>query len=182
MRKASTIFAWRGVGAGEQGFTLVEMMVALTILAMTIVGMMSAFTLLNRFAWNSRNQSSAKALCQQRIEQALALPFHPPAILSSIDGFYLLGQAANWTTAAAPYTLGSPASFTGGAGGVQTSTENVSVYVEQNGTTVTVPGVRTTTVACSDTTLDLAQFTVQVAYTYRGKSYSYSMFTLRSPD
>ena len=167
---------------GEGAFTLVEMLVAFGVLALTMVGLFSSFTFLNGYAAVSRNQSSAKALCQQRIEQVLSLPFHPPLTVPVSDGFYLLGQASNWTAASGPYTNSSPASFTGPAAGIQTSSETVSIYVAQDGTTVQVPGTRTTTVACTNTALNLAQFTVRVAYVYRSKSYSYAMYVLRGAD
>jgi type II secretory pathway pseudopilin PulG len=162
--------------------TLVEVLVAVAIVSLTVTSMMSAFTLLNQMASISRNQSSAKALCQQRVEQVLSLPFHPPAVLPSIDGFNLLGQASDWTASAPPYTMGSKPAFQQPGTSVQTSTEAVSVHVEQDGATVTVPGTRKTSITCTDPTLNLAQFTVTVSYTYRSRRFNYDMYCLRGSD
>jgi type II secretory pathway pseudopilin PulG len=165
-----------------RGTTLVETLVALSILTLTVTSMMSAFTLLNREATVSRNQSSAKALCQQRIEQAMSLPFHPPAVLPSIDGFNLLGKASDWAGSSPPYTMGSKPDFQQSGQTVQTSTETVNVHVEQDGVTVRVPGTRTTTIACTDNVLNLAQFTVTVRYVFRSKTFNYQMYCLRASD
>jgi Tfp pilus assembly protein PilV len=63
-----------------------------------------------------------------------------------------------------------------------TTTESVKVYIEQNNTTVDVPGTRTTTIATADATLKLLQVTVTVTYNFRGRPYSYQACTLRAPD
>lgn len=62
------------------------------------------------------------------------------------------------------------------------TTESVSVYLEQDNTTVTVPGTRTTTIATADAALKLLRVTVNVSYSFRGNSQSYSVCTLRAPD
>lgn len=155
--------------------TLVEVMIALSILALTTVGGISAFTLLNNYASNNRNQNSAKQLCQERIEQALILPFNPPSQLPTVTApsgttYSLLGTAANWSTGSA-----------GLSNGVTTSTEPVNVYIQQDGLSAVVPGTRTTTVSCAtpSATNVLAKFTVRVDYTYRSRPYSYAMNVLR---
>jgi hypothetical protein len=63
-----------------------------------------------------------------------------------------------------------------------TTSEAVSVYIEQNNTTVAVPGTRTTTIATADASLKLLQVSVNVSYTFRGRPYSYQACTLRAPD
>lgn len=163
---------------GTAGMTLVEIMVALGILALTTVGGISAFTFLNSHAANNRNQSSAKQLCQERIEQALTLPFNPPASLPTVTNsmgntYSLLGTTANWSTGA-----------TALATGITTSTETVNVYVQQDGLSAVVPGTRTTTVTCAAPTTNnpLAQFTVQVTYTYRGRTHTSNMTVLRGAN
>lgn len=156
--------------------TLVEVMVAVGILALTTVGGISAFTLLNNYAASNRNLTSAKELCQERIEQALGMGFQPPAILPQVNGYYILGQASNWSR--------SNNLATGPTSEVTTSTENnVNVYLQQDGQTVLVPGTRTTSIVCPNAAqTDVAQFTVKVNYTYRGKPFTYQMTTLRTSD
>ncbi len=171
------------------GVTLVEMMVALAVLALGVVALMTGFTTLNASAASSRLAVSAKALCQERIEQVITQPFHPPAQLTTVKGappnpdFNLMGTAANWTTAAGPYTDSSPFSFQG-VGAVQTSQDTVNVCVQQDGVTTSVSGVRTTTMSVPDSTNspDLALFTVTLTYSYRGRTFSTTMSTLRAVD
>ncbi len=176
------------------GLTLVEMMVSLAVLTLTAVGGVSGFVLLNQYASSLRNVSSAKALCQERIEQVQTMPFNPPGAVPDVlipgsdpklstSYYYLLGPSGSYDSSG-KYT---------GTGTAQTTSETVQVYVQQDGTTSTVPGTRTTTVSLAPltnavssgtagTSLRVVTFTVTVTYTYRGKSYSYSMYTLRSPD
>ena len=179
-----------------RGLTLVELMVSLAILVLTSVGGVSGFIMLNQYASNLRNLSSAKALCQERIEQVQTMTFTPPTVVPTVPGqidgntYYLLGPGSNSTGQTSVYD--STGKFTGGTSLVTTAAENVQVYVQQNGSTNTVPGVRTTTAGLATLTdastgnagvsLKVLTFTVTVTYTYRGKPYSYSMYTLRGPD
>ena len=177
--------------------TVVELMVSLTILVLTTVGGVSGFIMLNQYASNLRNLSSAKVLCQERIEQVQTMLFTPPTnvptVTGQIDGntYYLLGPGTNSTGQTSVYDATTGA-YTGTTPRVTTTAETVQVYVQQDGTTNTVPGTRTTTIGLSTLTdastgssgssLKVMTFTVQVSYTYRGKTYSYSMYTLRGPD
>lgn len=162
--------------------TLVETVVALGLLVICGISGFYAFMLINRYAARERNMSSAKALCQERIEQALTTPFRPPLVLPNVTGqdsktYSILGTAANYTTAGV-YT------------GAETFTEAVTVYVQQDPTSATaVPGTRTTTVVPSLLTdssglgsLGMVQFTVTVAYTVNGDNRTYKMNTMRGTD
>ena len=180
--------------------TLVEVLIALTILVLTSFGGIGAFTLLNRYAATTRNACSAKALCQERIEQVMALPFHPPLTVPSVPGaitgngpFNILGTGANWSSDTPPYINGSNVTYaaTSGTNGLQTSTEPVTICLQQDGATATVTGTRTTTVKSIVTALTPATgainvptvlFTVNVAYTDRNTTKTYSMSTLRAFD
>jgi type II secretory pathway pseudopilin PulG len=141
---------------GEGGFTLVETMMAAGTLAIVAGASISALTLLNNRAAVERNQSAAKELCQQAIEQALALPFDPPTTVPSIFG-----------------TWPPPAT---------TASEPVQLYVQkEDESTSVVQGTRTNSVAFANSSTNLIQFTTNVTYRYRGKQYSYEMYTLRAP-
>ena len=61
----------------HQGITLAEVLISLAILVLTGVGSVSGFMLLNRYATTNRDRAAAKALCQERIEQIVSLPFRP---------------------------------------------------------------------------------------------------------
>jgi prepilin-type N-terminal cleavage/methylation domain-containing protein len=148
-------------GKGKDGVTLVELLIAAAALALVSGVAISGLTMLNTRAAIERNQSSAKELCQQAIEQALALPFDPPTTVPAIFG-------GTW-----------PPSVSG----TSTAPENVQLYVQkENENTVIVQGTRTNTVALADSTTNLIQFTTRVDYSYRGKNYKYEMYTLRAPN
>ena len=186
----------RSPSAATHGMTLVEVLISLAILVLTTVGGVSGFMLFNSYAANSRNLSSAKALCQERIEEVQTMIFTPPTVvptvLGQIDGntYYLLGPGSNSTGQTSVYS--SSGAYTGTNPLVTSTGEKVQVYVQQNGTTITVPGTRTSQISLASLTdastgnssasLNLITFTVTVNYTFRGKSYSYSMYTLRGPD
>ena len=176
--------------------TLVEILVSLAILVLTTVGGVSGFMIFNQYAASSRNIASAKALCQERIEEVQTMIFTPPTVVPTVPGqmdgktYYLLGPGSNSTGATSVYN--SSGTYTGTSPLVTTTAESVRVYVQQDGATNTVPGVRTTSVSLSSlidastgnssTSLGVMTFTVTVNYTFRGKSYTYSMYTLRGPD
>ena len=180
-----------------------EIMISLAVLSMTTMGGISAFLLLNRYAANLKNLGEARALCQERIEQAQTLAFRPTASVLP------LAPNADATTKAATPTIGifgpttdyntSTGAFTAGTN-VQTTTETIPIATQSDGTTVgssSVTYTRTTTVTpaaltlsteasgvvtSTATTLGMIQFAVNVSYVFHGTTYSMSMNTLRGPD
>ena len=179
-----------GVRTARRGFTLIETLVSLAILVITGVGSVSGFLLLNRYASDNRDRAAAKALCQERVEQILTLPFNPkagvvPAVVGQ-DGvtYYLLGQAST----------GSPPSYDTsnnyiGAANQQTSNEPVTISLQPNGSATAatpVTGTRTITVSAAPSLLtlglDLVRATVTVTWTIRGTTNTYTLYALRSPD
>jgi prepilin-type N-terminal cleavage/methylation domain-containing protein len=148
-------------------FTLVELMVSLSIIG--LVASSSVFALLdsNRFATKDRLTSVAKAACQERIDQALTTPYTTPDALPPL--FVLNGII--------PAPNGSPDR------GTQTTTESVSLYIDQLSTNqVVVQGTRVTRVSLSDAALGLVRVWVRVDYSFRSKPYSYEMYVVRAPD
>ena len=177
----------------QRGLTLIEIMISLGVLAVTSVGGVSAFLLLNRYASNNRSITSAKELCQERIEQAQTMVYVPTTNTPSVPGQLVNGVPSNPSNTF--NILGTPSNYdaTGQltTSPLTTSTENVNIYLKQETGTNVVAGTRTTTIALptglQDITsgsgqLKIVQFTVTVAYSYRGQNYSYSMYTLRSAD
>lgn len=180
----------------QRGLTLVEIMISLGVLVTTSVGGVSAFILLNRWASNERNLTAAKELCQERIEQAQTMTYVPNKNTPSVTG-----QTVNGTTSGPFKILGDAYGDTGAdydANGllttnstVTTSNEPVNIYLRQDNGVNVIAGTRTTSIGLPTNLTDMAsgtgqlkivQFTVTVAYTYRGQNYSYSMYTLRSAD
>ena len=176
--------------------TLAEVIIAFAVLALTSVGGVSGFLLLNRYAENNRSLSMARALCQERIEQAQTLPYRPTDSTPTLPS----APSSDPSNTAACTILGTAANYTSGvySGGsnLQTSSETIPIYSLTSGasggaavtykrtTTVTPAGLTYYDVSKSSytTSLYLLQFTVTVSYVYRGTTYSTSMVTLRGPD
>ncbi len=161
--------------------TLVEVMISLGLLVVCGVSGIYSFMLLNRYAARERAVSSAKALCQERIEQALTMSFRPPATLPVVNcqnssTYNLLGSSSNYTSGGIYI-------------GAETYTEPVTVYVQQDPASATsISGTRTTTVTpapLADTNggvLGVVQLAVTVAYTINGENRTYQMWAMRSSD
>ena len=180
-------------------------MMSLGVLALGTMGGISAFLLLNRYAANLRNMSVARALCQERIEQAQTLTFLAPttalptgtmpmapnadaATKATVTTVAILGTASNWNAASSTYVGGS---------NLQTSTETIPVATQSENTTLSnaanVTYTRTTTISPAPlyyiagsvqttTSLNVLQFNVTVSYVFHGQTYSTFMNTLRGPN
>jgi type II secretory pathway pseudopilin PulG len=179
-----------------RGLTLVETIIAIGILALATMGGVATFYQLNRYAANLRNMSMARALCQERFEQAASLAFRPSASVVPSAPSADPVNTANRTILGAATSYNSTGSFTGGAN-YQTSTETIPVYTQSTGTAaahsanVTYTRVSNVTQAPlysatasqqTATSLYIMEFTVTVTYTFRGQTYTTSMSTMRSPD
>ena len=114
-------------------------MISVGVLAVGTMGGISAFMILNRYAANLRNMSVARALCQERIEQALTLKFAPtnstvpmapnadPSSNAGTPTLPILGAISNYSTATGAYT---------GAGGPANLLREYSrFYTQSDGTT-----------------------------------------------
>jgi prepilin-type N-terminal cleavage/methylation domain-containing protein len=66
----------REPGAGQGGFTLIEIMVAITLIAIAAAGSIPLLIVGMKAANNSKLQTQAKNLAQQRFESMRDLPFH----------------------------------------------------------------------------------------------------------
>lgn len=183
----------------RRGLTLVEIMISMGVLVLTSVGGVSAFILINRWASNERNLTVAKELCQERIEQAQTMTYAP-----TTNTPLVVGQTVNGTAGGNLKILGVAYKDGNNPGGgapnydingqllasAITSNEPVNIYLRQDNGVNLVLGTRTTTIALPTDLNDLGgtgqlkivQFTVTVAYTYRGQNFTYSMYTLRSAD
>ena len=176
--------------------TLVEVMVAAGVLAITAMSGFSGFLLLNRYAANLRNITVARSLCQERIEQAMTLPFRPGASTPVVPS----APSADPTSTGARTILGTATNYTNGAfnagNDVQTSTETIPFFTKQESTNITtdptVVFTRTVTVSPANlnayassgagASLNIIKFTVTVSWTFRNSNYSTAMTALRSPD
>lgn len=143
------------------GLTLVEVMVASAMIALTCTTFMFAFTQLNQMAMVARLYTGAGSVAQAQTDLIYTdTPFQPQ---NSII----------------------PAELQPG-----TVTANVTVYKDPI-SGLTIPGTMTTVVAAvtssytygsTTDTLYLYQATVTVTYSYRNRNYSVAYSTLRTAD
>jgi len=149
-------------------FTLVEAMVAISVLGIGVASAVGALTKFNSIASISRNATGAYAAVMNQIDLIQSdAPFNPGK--KNPDG-----------TAQIPPELQL---------GTQTQ-NNVPVYQDPN-TGVVVSGTMTTTVSNISSTytqgsqtfpVTMYQAVVTVTYTYLSRNYSFSMSTIRASD
>lgn len=149
---------------GPQGFTLVEVLVATTLLGMLAASSIWALTQANNYASISRLYTGAETAAQNRIDYLLTdAPFNPQS--------GELGNTNEWT-------IGS------------TVQSGVVIYTEPSGAdgqAHAVMGTVTTTVKNNSVVtkgqdLNLYSATVVVTYTFRGKNYSVQLNAMRASD
>jgi len=149
-------------------FTLVEAMVAISVLGIGVASAVGALTKFNSIASISRNATGAYAAVMNQIDLIQSdAPFNPGK--TNPDG-----------TAQIPPELQL---------GTQTQ-NNVPIYQDTN-TGVVVSGTMTTTVSDISSTytqgsqtypVTMYQAVVTVTYTYLNRNYSFSMSTIRASD
>lgn len=92
MRAAPGLGAGRRPGRGKAGFTLLEVIVALTILAAGIAGIIALLTGSLRLSGSARDLSDASIYASQRLEEALLSPVAAPGEESG-----RFGERYRWT-------------------------------------------------------------------------------------
>lgn len=142
---------------------LVEAIVAVGALALVIVGASQALLVANRIAATSRVLTAARSVVQRNIDTALTTTFTQattPAILAT--------------------TPATGSVWDDDGGGDNT----VQISVQDNNSVVVASGVLTRTVtqlANADNAVVL-QVTFSLTYTYRGRTDTVSMTTIRARD
>jgi prepilin-type N-terminal cleavage/methylation domain-containing protein len=153
------------------GFSLMEVVIALAVIATMGGGCYIGFNSLNAYAVTSRLFSEAQTCAQNQIDLILSKePFDPvnnkvPAVLG---GQVLAANASNTTTTPNVFVYQDPVNGQVVVTGTMT-------------TTITNPGA-TMTFAGATTNLNIYRATVAVNYTFRGKDYNVSMDTMRTAD
>lgn len=145
-------------------FTLVEVLVAVTVLGILAGSSIWALTQANNYASIARLYTGAETAAQNQVDYLLAdSPFNPQS--------NELGTTNEWTTGTS-------------------STENVTIYSEPSGAdgqSHAVIAQRVTTVTTSNLVtkgqnLNLYSATVVVTYTYRSKNYRVQLNAMRASD
>ena len=134
----------------EKGFTLIEALVALVILAIILLGLLAGLIITMQYNLLNFMREEAGSVAQECIENIRSIPF------SSIPN-------ANIDCNAPSVTVSTPCLHTTGANVVSRQVRNTNVNYRV-GWTVT------------DRT-NLKELYVQVCWTYRGRNYSYELRT-----
>jgi type II secretory pathway pseudopilin PulG len=160
------------------GFAIMEPVIAVAVLAIVASSTVAALLSANRYAVSQRYVSSAKALCQERIDEALVAPFsqtNVPAIFG-----------ASWLPSTDEETL--------------TTDETVPIYIDSKTNGTVVSGQRRTFATWYQPNPNKSAFVyvrlrVRVEFWINGRGiggtpstspgatpYSHEMITLRSPS
>ena len=127
------------------GYSLVEVMVAIIILAIAIIPMVSMFDAGLRAAVVGSNYDQARALANERLEEVRALPYRKPggAVDSVVEKYPPAGTPASGTQGIFTYTVQTryvDATFANPTTAPPTPQMRVQVTVQWQGNTYTTTG------------------------------------------
>lgn len=181
------------------GFTIVEVCVAIAILAITAGAALYGLNQLNYFATVNRLYTAAQTLAQNQIDLILTKgPFDPTTTPAQYPSPNILGTGGTYnyytdpvantiavvSSTATPSPTGSPAiTIYKDPMNTNNATNKIVVgtiftSVKDTGATVPITSVGGTTAK----SLNLRQATVTVSYKFRRQNYSVVMETMRTPD
>lgn len=155
------------------GFTFIEALVAVSIIAIGVATAMPALTKINSIASMSRNATGAETIVQNEIDKFLSYtPFNPQKTNS--DGTIQVPVDAANTPRNYDLSIGTH------------TYANVPIYKDP-ATGVVVSGTLQTTITNVSTTyntytIPTYQATVSVTYTYLNRTYTASMSAVRVSD
>jgi prepilin-type N-terminal cleavage/methylation domain-containing protein len=147
--------------AAVSGFTLFEVLIAVTVVAVFMCATFTALTQINRYANSARLRTLALAVAQQRIDEVLTVPWSAGGAVPSILS---VGTQTETDLPLNNDPLNSQAGLS-------------SAYT---GLDVQVNATRTTAVTSVSTRTLRA--VVTVAYTYRSRNFLITLTTLRATD
>jgi prepilin-type N-terminal cleavage/methylation domain-containing protein len=164
-----------GARARRGGFTLVEVLVATTLLGLVAGGALWALTQANNYASISRLYTGAETAAQNQIDFLLSdAPFNPQTTPPQLGSEVLPSTSPPTYT----WTLGAHAA------------QDVTIYTEPSGAdgqSHAVIGQMVTTVTSNNVVtksqnLNLYSATVVVTYTFRSKTYRVQLNAMRASD
>ena len=132
------------LAAGESGYSMVEVMAAIMILALAILPMVGMFDTAVRAVILGGNYDKARALANERLEEVLALPYRKPGgDADSVIERYPPGSPTAGTDGMFTYTVRTKfvdADFSTPSNSSPTSQMRVEVEVEWQGKSYTTAG------------------------------------------
>ena len=146
---------------GSAGFTLVEVLIAGTLLASLIAGALTALTQLNRWATSARLRTLALAVAQQRIDLIETTPWQ------------VVGTRPTVLTAGTTTDNNVPLNNDD----YNAATSLISPYTNLDSQ---VMSTRTTVI--TDLTTRTLRATVTITFTYRNRPFTITLNTLRATD
>lgn len=179
---------------GQAGFTLMEMMFAVAMFGAFAVVSILSFTTFNRFASNSRYQTLALAVAQERMDEIMTsqctsntnsslgpkLALSGTTVSPNSSNVYSSIVESNLPLNNDPYNLTRKTVISGTT--QQALTVTLTGTIAAGAVDTQVIDTRTTTFTAVSGNVRLLKVTVTVAYTYRGTPFSFSMTTVRSTD
>jgi prepilin-type N-terminal cleavage/methylation domain-containing protein len=164
---------------GAAGFTLVEVIVAISVLGIGIASTVGALTKFNSIASMSRNATGAYSAVMNQIDSIQSMsPFNPQKSNNNpdCDGTVHTQIPKDYVSVCAS----SPATYDMTVG---THTyNNMPVYQDPTSGVIVVGTMTVTVTDISATIPNTYQFLVTITYTYLSRNYSFSMSTLRTSD
>ncbi len=133
-----------GRAAGESGYSMVEVMVAIMILTLAILPMVGMFDAALRAAVLGGNYDKARALANEKLEEVRALPYSQPGgAVDSVVEKYPPASPATGTRGIFTYTIRTKfvdAGFSNPGNSSPTSQMRIEVEVEWQGKSFTTAG------------------------------------------
>lgn len=170
-------------------FTLIEVMVAISVLAIGVATTIGALTKINAMAATGRNTTGAYAVLMNQVDLFQSMsPFNPQKTNLS-DGTVQIPKDSSHGSFPI-YDMTTTAAGTWRSISVDGTTFNVPVYQYKdpvNGTVVVVQGLLQTQVidlnfAGTNPSSGPYQALFKMTYTYLGRNYSFQMSSIRSSD
>jgi prepilin-type N-terminal cleavage/methylation domain-containing protein len=161
------------------GFTMVETIVAISVLGLGVASTIGALTKINSIAAMSRNRTGAYTVLMNQVDLFQSMsPFNPQK--TNQDGTAQIPKDTQHTLATYDMTVGTHNMSVDG------TTLNVPVYQYKdasNSVVLVVNGTLSETVTDLSSTLpNTYQATFTITYTYLNRTYTFSMNTIRTSD
>ena len=163
---------------GRAGFSLVEVMVAATVLVIIGGTAFMALGRLHRNAADNRNYACAQIVLRNAIDQALTRGWNDAAAPSGIIAPTIPGSSAAYDSSASGWTQWNPYSASDETG----PSAMVAVYSDQMDPARNISGILSRKVQYVTGTASLLWVTLRLDYAYDSKAYSHQMATVRALD